>query len=170
MTPLASDHGAAVEVALLVFLLRKHHGGEKEDAHHCLAAERPLDQGVHDEDDRDDGEEDAVDVHFWQVGRRVIDALLPLSFPDVIKLVFIKLGRGQYLIPGLFIPTHGFFRQGNASRYGDEIVTRQYLSASPLAPGALQWLCQKKLTLASCNTLASHGPNCKLAALAWSAY
>ena len=60
--PLAGDHGAAVEVALLVFLLRKHRGGEKEDAHHRLAAERPLDQGVHDEDDRDDGEEDAVDV------------------------------------------------------------------------------------------------------------
>ena len=49
-------------MALLVFLLRKHRGGEKEDAHHRLAAERPLDQGVHDEDDRDDGEEDAVDV------------------------------------------------------------------------------------------------------------
>ena len=62
MTPFARDHGAAVEVALLVFLLRKHRGGEKEDAHHRLAAERPLDQGVHDEDDRDDGEEDAVDV------------------------------------------------------------------------------------------------------------
>ena len=63
MTPLATDHGAAVEVALLVFLLRKHHGGEKEDAHHRLAAERPLDQGVHDEDDRDDCKEDSVDVH-----------------------------------------------------------------------------------------------------------
>ena len=83
MTPFARDHGAAVEVALLVFLLRKHHGGEKEDAHHCLAAERPLDQGVHDEDDRDDGEEEAVDVHFWQIGRRLIGPLLALSSPDV---------------------------------------------------------------------------------------
>ena len=64
MTPFARDHGAAVEVALLVFL-RHRRGGEKEDAHHFLAAERPLDQGVHDEDDRDDGEEDAVDVHIW---------------------------------------------------------------------------------------------------------
>ena len=60
MTPFARDHGAAVEVALLVG--RRRGGGEKEDAHHCLAAERPLDQGVHDEDDRDDHEEDAVDV------------------------------------------------------------------------------------------------------------
>ena len=81
MTPFASDHGAAVEVALLV---GRHRGrGEKEDAHHCLAAERPLDQGVHDEDDRDDGEEDAVDVHIWQIVSRVIDPLLALSLPGV---------------------------------------------------------------------------------------
>ena len=54
VTPLSGDHGAAVEVALLVG--RHRGGGEKEDAHHRLAAERPLDQGVHDEDDRDDCE------------------------------------------------------------------------------------------------------------------
>ena len=62
VTPFAGDHGAAVEVALLVG--RHRGGGEKEDAHPCLAVERPLDQGVHDEDDGDDGEEDAVDVDF----------------------------------------------------------------------------------------------------------
>ena len=44
---------------------RPDRGGEKEDAHDCLARERPLDQGVHDEDDCDDREEDAVDVHVW---------------------------------------------------------------------------------------------------------
>ena len=112
MTPLARDHGAAVEVALLVFLLRKHHGGEKEDAHHCLAAERPLDQGVHDEDDRDDGEEDAVDVHAGQSGRRVIDPRLALSFPDVIILViilvFIILVAGGPCCYSFFIPPHSF--------------------------------------------------------------
>ena len=26
----------------------------------------------HDEDDRDEGEEDAVDVYFWELGRRLI--------------------------------------------------------------------------------------------------
>jgi hypothetical protein len=57
------------------------HGGEKEDTHHCLAAERPLHQGVHDEDDRDDGEENSVDVHTWQIVGRVIGPLLALSFP-----------------------------------------------------------------------------------------
>ena len=126
MTPFARDHGAAVEVALLVFLLRKHHCGEKEEAHHCLAAERPLDHGVHDEDDRDDREEDSVDVDVWQVGRRVIDPLFALSFPGVISLSCcwaegIVLGRERRD----FIPPHLFGE--SVSRDGDELVTRQTL-------------------------------------------
>ena len=134
MTPFARDHGAAVEVALLVFLLRKHHCGEKEEAHHCLAAERPLDQGVHDEDDRDDREEDAVDINVGQVGRRVIDPLLALPFPGVISLSCcwaegIVLGRERRD----FIPPHLFGE--SVSRDGDELVTRQTLQArsAPLA-------------------------------------
>ena len=37
-----------------------------------LAAERPLRQRIHDEEDRDEGEEDAVDVYFWELGRRLV--------------------------------------------------------------------------------------------------
>ena len=111
MTPFARDHGAAVEVALLVFLLRKHHCGEKEEAHHCLAAERPLDHGVHDEDDRDDREEDSVDVHVWQIVSRVIDPLLALPFPDVIVILCEPSG-----IFVRVVTAHSFGRQVNVSR------------------------------------------------------
>ena len=47
---------------------------DQEDVQHRsnLAAEGPLHQGVQDEDDRDEGEEDAVDVYFWELGRRLI--------------------------------------------------------------------------------------------------
>ena len=103
MTPFARDHGAAVEVALLVFLLRKHHCGEKEEAHHCLAAERPLDHGVHDEDDRDDREEDSVDVHVWQIVSRVIDPLLALPFPDVIVTLW-----SPYTVSVRVVTAHSF--------------------------------------------------------------
>ena len=102
MTPFARDHAAAVEVALLVGLLRGDRGGEKEDAHHCLAAERPLDQGVHDEDDRDDGEEDAVDVDVY-FGRRLIDPLLALSFPGVGSY---SATNGLLVPPIAFAPGH----------------------------------------------------------------
>ena len=36
---------------------------------------------LHDEDERDDGEEEAVDVDVGEVGRRLIGPLLALSFP-----------------------------------------------------------------------------------------
>ena len=146
MTPFARDHGAAVEVALLVFL-RHRRGGEKEDAHHFLAAERPLDQGVHGEDDRDDGEEDSVDVHVWQIGRRVIDPLLALPFPGVISLSCcwaegIVLGRERRD----FIPPHLFGE--SVSRDGDELVTRQTLRRDRRrAPVLTKWA--KKVTTAS---------------------
>ena len=69
-----------------------------------------MDQGVHDEDDRDDGEEDAVDVHFWQIVGRVIDPLLALPFPDVIVILCEPCG-----IPVRVVAAHGFLRQVSVS-------------------------------------------------------
>ena len=47
---------------------------DQEDVQHRsnLAAEGPLHQGVQDEDDRDEGEEDAVDVYAGELGRRLV--------------------------------------------------------------------------------------------------
>ena len=103
-------------MALLVFLLRKHRGGEKEDAHHRLAAERPLDQGVHDEDDRDDGEEDAVDVHTWQIVGRVIGPLLALSLPEVVSRLNSSMCSRRDVTEMMFIPAHSF---GKSMRLDD---------------------------------------------------
>ena len=56
---------------------------DQEDVQHRsnLAAEGPLHQGVQDEDDRDEGEEDAVDVYFWEVVRWLV-TLWSVSSPS----------------------------------------------------------------------------------------
>ena len=67
-----------------------------------------------------------MDVHVWQIGRRVIDPLLALPFPGVISLSCcwaegIVLGSERRD----FIPPH-FFGE-SVSRDGNELVTRQTL-------------------------------------------
>ena len=73
------------------------HGGEKGDAHLCLAAERPLDQGVHDEDDGDDGEEDSVNVDVERRRRSLVARRAP-SFPGSLgTLVVLYKDRSCFL-------------------------------------------------------------------------
>ena len=60
---------------------------------------------LHDEDDRDDREEDAVDVDV-QFGRRVIDPLFALSLPEWISLLSGRVGVMNFVIA--FIPAHSF--------------------------------------------------------------
>ena len=128
-------------------------GGEKEEAHHCLAAERPLDQGVHDEDDRDDGEEDAVDVDVGQSGRRVTDPLLALSLPEWISLLSGRVGVMNFVIA--FIPAHSF---GKAMRLDDretEYVPDDAQCESAPLTSLKKHLTKSSVKLASCNTLGA---------------
>ena len=67
--------------------------------------------GVHDEDDRYDGEEDAVDVHAGEVGRRVTDPFFALSLPMKVRSVLIPRAEdilSYHINSFTFIPSHLF--------------------------------------------------------------